>query len=171
MTLSRLFIIAGDSTSGKDEIIRAVYSLGGCHAKIISKYTSRKQRADDGPEIICSDNPKFIDYKNCDISYEVNDRTYYINSNDIWDGMRTGLFQVISVSDAKTINILKSKFGNAVVLVYVHSSYSDNKDDALELFTTNFDKFNHVLIYEGIKEDLYDQIFRLFRAYEKGYLN
>ncbi len=32
----------------------------------------------------------------------------------------------------------------------------------------NFRVFDHALINCGIPEDLYDQIFRLFRAYEQG---
>ena len=50
---SKLFIIAGHAKSGKDEIIKAVNDMGRLQAKIIRKYTSRRQDADDGDEMIC----------------------------------------------------------------------------------------------------------------------
>ena len=39
---------------------------------------------------------------------------------------------------------------------------------AFEVFLANYLAFDHVLIYADVDEDLYDQIFRLFRAYESG---
>lgn len=177
MISSRLFVITGNASSGKDEIIRAVQSLGGFHAQVVPKYTTRQQHLDDGNEIICKTllngeiNQKYIDgEKECDIVYVRNSHQYKINSSAIWEGLKNGLFQVIAVSEADTINKLKSKFGSAVVLIYVHSHLNTENNYELNLFTKNFDKFNHVLIYEGIQEDLFDQMFRLFRAYEKGFI-
>ena len=73
---------------------------------------------------------------------------------------------MISVSEIETINLLRAKFGRLVVLLYVHSSVRTENFDDLKMFSDNFNKFDHVLVYEGKKEDLLDQIFRLFRAYE-----
>ena len=176
---SKLFIIAGNASSGKDNIISATRELGSFHAQVVRKYTTRQATFEDGSEIVCrltvksKPNPQFNEKdveKNCDICYERNGNKYYIDSREIWDGMKRGLFQVISVTDAQTINQLKKKFGNAVVLIYVHSD-SRTTPIELDLFVDNFDKFNHVLIYEDKYEDLYDQLFRLFRAYEKKYIS
>ena len=49
----KLFIIAGNAASGKDEIIQAVNDMGKLQATIIPKYTSRMQDKDDGSEMIC----------------------------------------------------------------------------------------------------------------------
>lgn len=175
---SKLFVIAGNASSGKDNIISATRELGAFHAQIVTKYTTRQATKDDGSELICqtlpdgNPNRDFIKKnvkKNCDISYSRNGNTYYIDSNEIWDGMKTGLFQVVSVTEADPINQLKQKFGSAVVLIYVHSD-SKTTPIELDLFVNNFDKFDHVLIYEDKYEDLYDQLFRLFRAYENGLL-
>lgn len=176
---SKLFIIAGNASSGKDNIISATRELGSFHAQVVRKYTTRQATSEDGNEIVCrltdEGNPN-LQYnekdveKNCDICYERNGNKYYIDSREIWDGMKSGLFQVISVTDAETINQLKKKFGNAVELIYVHSD-SETTPTELDLFVDNFDKFDHVLIYEDKYEDLYDQLFRLFRAYEKGLLH
>lgn len=54
----KLFIIAGNAASGKDEIIRAVNDMGKRQAKIIRKYTSRRKDEDDGEEMICKDIPR-----------------------------------------------------------------------------------------------------------------
>lgn len=176
---SKLFVIAGNASSGKDNIISATRELGSFHAQVVTKYTTRQATKDDGSEIVCKltvngeQNMQFDKKcveKNCDIWYERNDNKYYIDSKEIWDGMKSGLFQVISVTDANTINQLKKKFGNAVELIYVHSD-SETTPKELNLFVDNFDKFDHVLIYEDKYEDLYDQLFRLFRAYEKGLLH
>lgn len=42
-----------------------------------------------------------------------------------------------------------------------------NFDMAWKLYEDNFLLFDHVFIYADKQEDLFDQIFRLFRAYEK----
>jgi guanylate kinase len=173
---SRLFIIAGNASSGKDKIISAVRELGSIHAQIVTKYTTRQETDEDGSEIVCKLrkdgelNPDFHEkFVKCDISYDRNSNTYRIDSSDIWDAMKSGLFQVVSVTEAEPINQLKTKFGSAVILIYVHSD-SEMPPNELSLFVNNFDKFDHVLIYENSYEDLYDQLFRLFRAYEKGFI-
>lgn len=169
-----MFVIAGNASAGKDKIISAVMDLGSLHAQVVTKYTTRQATSEDGREIICKINEKGLlnpdfekGFSKCDILYDRNNNTYGINSADIWEGMKSGLFQVVSVSDAGPINQLKTKFGSAVVLIYVHSD-AKTPPTELDLFVNNFDKFNHVLIYEDKYEDLYDQLFRLFRAYERG---
>lgn len=45
---------------------------------------------------------------------------------------------------------------------------AENFDMSWKLYEDNFMLFDHVFIYADKEEDLFDQIFRLFRAYEKG---
>jgi len=54
----KLFIISGNSASGKDDIIQAVRKMGRLQASIIPKYTSRMQEFDDEDEMICQYIPK-----------------------------------------------------------------------------------------------------------------
>ncbi|MCH5158731.1 MAG: hypothetical protein J1F33_06015 [Clostridiales bacterium] len=183
---ARLFVIVGNTpnkndSNGKDLIIQAVDSMGTLHASIIPKYTSRAHKSDDGNEMICdckfeqTDKGTRITAKDgtvCygDIVYERNGNIYGFSSENIWDGLKRGKFQVVVVSDADTINDIRNKFGGLVVLVYVHSHNYENPgivDEEFKLFSRNFDLFDHVLIYENKAEELYDQLFRLFRAYEK----
>ena len=190
---ARLFIIVGNTPNedenGKDLIIQAVDKMGALHAGIIPKYTSRDENADDGNEMIC--NCKFLQEGNdifkvktkyggdakCDIVYQRKGNYYGFDSDAIWMGLKRGMFQVVVISEAETINKLIDKFGGLVVLIYVHSHNMNNDvkvkntDEEFKLFSNNFNSFNHVLIYEDRAEDLYDQIFRLFKAYEKGYVN
>lgn len=178
-SMANIFVIVGGKNSGKDEIIRAVQDLGGLHAQMIPKFTSRIRQKDDGKEIRC--NYKFLKngagkYKivsqendenyDCDIVYFKNDNYYGIDTHKIWNGLRKQKFQVIVVSEVDAINKLIEKFGSLVVLIYVHGM--DEEEDLFEfrLFLENFNEFDHVLIAENQKEDLYDQLFRLFRAYE-----
>ncbi len=51
---------------------------------------------------------------------------------------------------------------------YINQRVNDF-DLAWKLYEDNFMLFNHVFIFADKKEDLFDQIFRLFRAYERGF--
>ncbi len=186
----RLFVIVGTPGSGKDLLIRAVNNFGALHADIVPKHTSRARREDDDKEMICLGEPA-CDLEGCDIEYENYATKYGIKSDGIWRGLRGGRFQVAVVSDLEAIKELERIFGDLVVLVYVHSNVDARKyqieemergddvgyvkrrvkeyDRAYRLYLEYFLAFNHVLIYanEGLDEDLYDQIFRLFRAYKR----
>lgn len=65
----KLFIIAGNAASGKDEIIQAVNDMGKLQATIIPKYTSRMQDEDDGSEMICQYVPKMSLMKEYEDNY------------------------------------------------------------------------------------------------------
>lgn len=176
--MANIFVIVGGSHSGKDEIIRAVHDLGGLHAQMIPKFTSRRSKADDGKEIRCNyafqklgDKFRVISKEEnkeyeCDIVYYKNNNYYGIDSRQIWIGLRNQKFQVIVVSEVEAINSLIEKFGSLVVLIYVHGKDDDESLPEFQLFLENFNEFDHVLIAEYRTEDLYDQLFRLFRAYE-----
>lgn len=177
--MANIFVIVGGNHSGKDEIIRAVQDLGRLHAQMIPKFTSRARQEDDGKEMRCNYIFKEYDaekYKvisqeddkayNCDIVYFKNNNYYGIDTHQIWNGLRKQKFQVIVVSEVDAINKLFEKFGSLVKLIYVHGMDEEVELFEFRLFLDNFNAFDHVLIAENRKEDLYDQLFRLFRAYE-----
>jgi ribose 1,5-bisphosphokinase PhnN len=185
----RLFVIVGTPGSGKDLIIRAIDDLGTQHARIVPKHTSRSRRADDQNEMICPGDPGY-DLEGCDIPYENYDDKYGIKTENIWEGLRNGFHQLVTVSDIMAINRLRDVFGELMVLVYVHSNvtpeeYREKESSlgedtgyverraakyqfAFDAYLENFLAFQHTLIFTGVAEDLYDQIFRLFRAYRLG---
>lgn len=178
-SMANIFVIVGGGNSGKDELIRAVQDLGGLHAQMIPKYTSRARQEDDEKEIKCNyifhktDNQKYVvisqednSRHECDIVYYKNNNYYGIDTHQIWNGLRKQKFQVIVVSEVEAINHLIEKFGSLVVLIYVHGMDEEDTLPEFQLFLENFNEFDHVLIAESRKEDLYDQLFRLFRAYE-----
>jgi ribose 1,5-bisphosphokinase PhnN len=196
--VQKLFVIVGTPGSGKDLLIRAVGRLGTQHAQIVPKHSSRARRWwDDGDEIICREDPGY-DLGNCDIQYENYGDRYGIKSSQIWEGLSDGIFQVVVVSNVEAINKLRDTFGELVALVYVHSEVdadeyrrieAERKSDpeyldaeyveqrvknyrlAFDIFLENYLAFNHVLINSSPAENLYDQMFRLFRAYERGVLS
>ena len=179
-SMANIFVVVGGENSGKDEIIRAVHDLGGLHAQVVPKFTSRERHEDDGKEIRCNyifeedtntgkyrvisqeDDKEFC----CDIVYYKNNNYYGIDTHQIWVGLRNKKFQVIVVSEVEAINHIRKKFGRLVVLIYVHSFNEERISEEFKLFLDNFNTFDHVLIAESKKEDLYDQLFRLFRSYE-----
>jgi ribose 1,5-bisphosphokinase PhnN len=195
--VQRLFVLVGTPGSGKDLLIRAVKDLGAQHAHIVPKHTSRKRRHDDGEEIICpEDSGNNLDQ--CDIRYDNYGAQYGIMTPQIWEGLRDGIFQVAVVSNVEAINQLRGIFGELVVLVYIHSEVDSDEYQRIEaarrndpgyldteyveqrvknyrlafnVFLENYLAFDHVLIHSGPSENLYDQMFRLFRAYEWGDLS
>lgn len=189
MSTPKLIVVVGAPGSGKDLLIRAVKDMGSQHAQIVPKHTSRRRRPDDGSEMICPGDRNY-DLKGCDVTYKNYKDCYGIESNRIWQGLRRGVFQLVVVSNPQAINELRRRFGELLVLVYVHSemtpeeylksedvvesksSYVRKRAEqyqiAFDLYLKNFLAFDHVLIYSGIKEDLFDQIFRLFRGYEQA---
>jgi guanylate kinase len=185
----RLVVIVGNPGSGKDLLIRAVHDLGAQHARIIPKHTSRQKRDDDRQEMICPENPEH-NLVACDIRYQNYGDEYGIESVKIWEALSDKVFPVVVVSNVEAINQLHNLFGELILLVYVHSQVSAEKyrqDEAeygkdagyierrvaeyrraFEIYLKNMLAFDHVLINSGLPENLYDQIFRLFRAYERG---
>ncbi|MDR0868775.1 MAG: hypothetical protein LBP75_09955 [Planctomycetota bacterium] len=135
------------------------------------------------------DNPEY-DLANCDIKYNNYGSTYGIDTAKIWEKLRNGIFQVVVISNKTALNKIKQKFGKLAVFIYVYSTVTKeewikrekqknrknhdnyilprakNFDMAWNLYENNFLLFDHVLIYAERQEDLFDQIFRLFKAYE-----
>jgi hypothetical protein len=184
-----VFVVAGTPGSRKDELVRAVGDLADRHAHIVPKHTSRARQSDDGREMICAGNPG-CDLESCDLTYTNFETIYGIKTATIWNGIVNMVSQVLVVSDETAIAALMSVFGGLVRLIYIHSvenrasfldkaksnnwerDYTDKRKDkywqAFDLYVRNIYNFDHVLIHAVANEDLYDQIFRLFRAYEHG---
>ena len=184
----KLILVVGTPGSGKDLLIRAINDLGAQHAQVVPKHTSRARRPDDGDEMICIDDPEH-ELDSCDVRYENFGDHYGVDTSLIWNGLRKGIFQVAVISSIVALNTLKQLFGELVILVYVHSEIRADEylqaevnldrnseyvrkrvekyQAAYDLYFRNFLAFDHVLIYTGVQEDLFDQIFRLFRAYER----
>ncbi|HEX7242193.1 MAG TPA: hypothetical protein VF263_18045 [Longimicrobiaceae bacterium] len=183
-------MVVGTPGSGKDLLIRAVHDLGKQHATIVPKHTSRERRPDDGEELTFQDDPDF-DLAGSDLVYENYGSQYGIHFEGIWRGLQQGVFQVAVVSNIDAVNRLRYVFGSLVVLVFVHSEMSADEygeveaasrdseyvqarqkdfEMAFRFYLRNYLAFDHVLLSSGAPEDLYDQIFRLFRAYESRLL-
>lgn len=182
----RLIAVAGTPGSGKDELIRAVHDLGVGHAEIVPKHTSRERRAGDGDEMVCLGDPGW-DLDGCDVIYENFGERYGVRVGTVWAGLARGVFQVLVVSNVEALNALRDRFGDLMTCLYVHSEMREEdfraregeEDEyvskrvadywsAFDVYIRNLDLFDHVLIHAGPPEDLFDQIFRLFRAYEQG---
>ena len=179
---AKIFIISGAENSGKDEILQGVEALARNKASVIAKHSSRNQKLDDGNELICKHIIKDInvpekeieyisnpDYNldKCDIVYRRKGNSYGLITQEIWDGLQQGFFQIIALSDSEAINRLVQIFGDLVVLIYAYSNRNAaDKEMAFDTYLNNINMYDHVLIYEDKKEDLYDQIFRLMNFYE-----
>lgn len=186
----RLYVVVGTPGSGKDELVRAVRILGETHAGVVPKHTSRQRHDEDGDEMICASDPGY-DLDSCQLVYGNYKSRYGVRTDQVWAGLRRGVSQVLVVSNPGAIRQLIAEFDSFITLVYVHSVLDeshleeqarlnpdwnpeyfqerrDNYWDAFDFYEQNVTAFDHVLIHAGPNEDLYDQIFRLFRAYERG---
>ena len=213
-----IYVVSGNGASGKDELIEATYAMGKLYADVMPKYTSRNQKPDDGPEIICkcnkSDsnpsefipNPAYSAY--LQQRAENPDRfavyfgnggkfEYAIDMQQLRARLGAGRSQVIALSNISTILKLKNEFGDQVVPIYCNSQISKEEfqgnvaDDEigrakyeeferqLNDFIENYMLFRHVVIYaenelghasDSRQEELIDQLFRLFRAYEEKWV-
>ncbi len=129
------------------------------------------------------------------LSYRANNNKfeYVIDLDLIRKGFEHGKSQMIVLSDWDIIKKMQEEFGEQVVIIYCHSQISKeeyqrkNKSTGVEEKTANFEKqlddfvnhfeqCRHVIIYaeneighesDGRQEELIDQLFRLFRAYEE----
>lgn len=182
-----IYVVVGTPGSGKDLLIQAVNDMGTLHCRIVPKHTDRLRQKDDSNEMICSNDPEY-DLDGCDLVYGNFNNRYGITLGLIWDQLRMGVAQVVVVSNTNAINTLITTFGSMVKLVLVHSQMDEEKyradqralgnnesyidarvedyNQALGMYFRNIARFNHVLIYADSKEDLFDQIFRLFKHYE-----
>lgn len=186
MRSPRFVVIVGGPGSGKDFAIQAMNDLGAQHAQIIPKHTSRSRQEDDQAEMICVDDESYA-LERCDVVYENYGARYGLVTKEVWEGLRSGVFQVAVVSNVGAINDLRRIFGALLLLVYVHSEVSAEEFRrtsvgtaeyveeryqkyrmAFDMYLDNFLAFDHVLIWSGDRENLFDQIFRLFRAYNRG---
>ncbi len=183
-----IFVVVGTPGSGKDLLVQAANDMGVLHCRIVPKHTDRERQIDDSNEMICV-NDKGYDLDGCDLTYTNYNNRYGIKLGLVWDQMKMGIAQVVVVSNTVAINTLCRAFGAMVKVVFVHSEMDEDKyrseqralgnseeyinarveayNQALSLYFRNIARFDHVLIYADSKEDLFDQIFRLFNHYER----
>jgi ribose 1,5-bisphosphokinase PhnN len=185
-SFTRIFVVSGGPGSGKDALIQAVRVMGSLHAQIIPKHTSRTRRRSDGTEMICSDDANWALDK-CHLKYNNHGDYYGIEVDKIWAGLASNLHQIVVVSNRDAINAICEQFFDAVVLIYVHSDVgvadfvsneadgeqdayvkvrSTGYEDAFKMYIDNISAFDHVVIYSGSQEDMFDQMFRIFKYYD-----
>ncbi len=182
-----IFVVVGTPGSGKDLLVQAANDMGVLHCRIVPKHTDRGRQIDDSNEMICAGDEGY-DLDGCDLTYKNYNNRYGIKMALLWDQLKLGVAQVVVVSNTDAINKLKDAFGSMVKLIFVHSEMDEEKyrleqralgnnetyvdarvdayNQALALYYRNIARFDHVLIYAGSREDLFDQIFRLFNYYE-----
>ena len=149
------------------------------------EYSSFLQQRTDAPE-------RFVSYWGNGGKFE-----YTIDMERLRTGLSSGRSQVIALSDINTILKLKSEFGDQVVPIYCNSQISKEEfqryaggdeigvakreefERQLTDFIENYLLFRHVVIYaenelghasDSRQEELIDQLFRLFRAYEEKWI-
>lgn len=95
---AKLFIISGNSASGKDDVNRAVQKMGKLQAEVIPKYTSRRQENDDDNEMIC----QFIPRSDLIRKYKAEYQTEFKNTTSQFDQEIPQSFIISCRSDYKS---------------------------------------------------------------------
>jgi len=125
----KLFILSGNATSGKDDVIRAIHRMGKLQADIISKYTSRRQEKDDGNEMIC----QFIPQQTL-------------------QGLQDPLTKFRNKQKEKDIFIKNDQYIDLEALQTISVSYNPRNDDE-RCYVAKRDKLEY-LIYENHKKQV-----------------
>ncbi|MCB1736027.1 MAG: hypothetical protein H6981_14725 [Gammaproteobacteria bacterium] len=181
---AKVFVICGNSFSGKDQLINAMQQMQRNRAFIYTKGTTREKRASDGGELAHMPADAFPD--TYDITYEKQGHTYGISTAEIWHGLSRDRVLLVAINDAEIIVKMKQIFGQSCVVLYLHF---DQIADELEkqegadipanelmlrlsvakqleaTYFHNLGLFDHVLLNTTNIEDLYDQAFNVYDYY------
>jgi hypothetical protein len=158
----RLFAIVDVLGSAQHRLIQAISSLGAHQAQVIPEHTI----------------------------YEDRESGRCLSASRILEVLHEQVFPVLVVDNIDIAGRLHEVFGRFIVLVYVHSeacaedfqhNIVDHGTDASDLerrmeryraafdvYLEKFLDFDHVIIDSGNAVNLLDQLFWLFRAYERG---
>ena len=179
-----VFLIAAASGAGKRTLMHAMYTFGSRTIKVIRKSTDREAQDEDGSEIITGIN---IDDK-FDIQYEFNGNKYGIKSSEIWDNLANGYPQIV-ITNMDEFHQFTNIFGQTAIGVYLHATRTQKEilelqkrklksqekankkaqkmEEIYEGYIKNIANFKHVLLNTIEKEDLWEQMFRLIKYYQK----
>ena len=113
-----IYVILGASGSGKTTSID--FLAKEMSVKIITKWSTRARRSNDGPEIISVE--KIPD--ECDLRYTSYGTEYGFKTSDLWKTIEQGLSGAIVVNDIRTLKLLKRRFSHFIRTIYIHSNVS-----------------------------------------------
>lgn len=174
---NKIFVIAGNSGSGKDILIKGANRLGCLQ---VPKHTDREKNPTDGSEMIFQGDPRY-NLTNCKLRYENFGNEYGIDVLPIWENlMMTDKHQMLISSKIKTLRELKAEFGEAVTSIYVHSdmnveeylkmeqqngsseSYMQSRanqfNEAHKNYAEHFMEYDKSFIYTGSEKELMMQL-------------
>lgn len=180
----QIIIIAGGSFAGKDNLVKAMINIEPNKVIDYKKGTTRPAKSSDNNELI---HLKTLS-KKYDIVYEKNGYKYGVSTNEVWDVLSKEKIVLIVLSDLEAITKLKAKFGNICSTVYLHANIDEEelekaKKDLTEIelnkrensiselhniYVTNINMFDHVLLNTSESEDLYEQAFNILDFYLEG---
>jgi guanylate kinase len=178
---SRVFVIAGASFSGKDQLVNAMIQLDPDKVSLYQKASTRPKKADDKGEL---KHVKTISKKH-NIIYSNNGYEYAICSQDIWGCLSKEKVALIVLSDLEAIKQIKDEFSSICSVVYLHANVEpealdkaqkelsnkeyqkriDSTEKLLNDYIHNINLFDHVLLNTSESEDLYDQAFNILDYY------
>ncbi|CAN5334589.1 hypothetical protein BH11ACT4_BH11ACT4_13150 [soil metagenome] len=113
----RVLTITGPTGSGKGELLKIFDELRSDDFEpvLIQKFTTRKRRANDGPEVKCVRSIP----KNCDIAYEQYGVRYGFRSKVLWEHVAAGRTPLVIVNDIRAVEDIKDRFGAMARAVYL----------------------------------------------------
>lgn len=170
---NKIFVIAGNSGSGKDILLRRANQVGCLQ---IPKHTNRKPNLEDGEEMIFNGDSRYH-LESCKLQYENFGNKYGIDTLPIWRNLiMTNKHQVLVCSDIGILRRLKAEFNESIVSIYVHSdmnvqeyvkmeqqkgsnmdyirSRQNKYDEAHKNYAQNFTEYDKSFIYAESQKEL-----------------
>lgn len=181
--MPKIITLTGPSGCGKSTVVNELLKINTdlFIPTLISKFTTRKSRIDDGDEIKCvAEIPN-----NCDMLYEQYGDRYGLSSNLLYNSLSCGKSPIIILNDIRIIDDLKSSFGEMTCSLFVFregpnlenfkelsQSRGINDESTIEkrfrkaqsiirIYIENIHLFDHVLLNSGSILDLNVQVHAL----------
>lgn len=181
---ARILIIAGASFSGKDELVNALIQIVPTKVGAYRKGTTRPKVKNDKNELV---HLKYLNIE-FDVQYEKNGYKYGVNSKEVWKMLSDEKIVIVVLSDISAIKKMKQLFKNLISTIYLHSNVDQDQlneakktlsniefkrrskslNDLKNIYISNLNVFDHVLLNTSEPEDLYDQAFNILDYYFGG---
>ncbi len=191
-TLSRLFVLIAASGAGKGTVMEAVNTVVGDRVRLVTKEAKRAYRTSDKRDGMRAIGPSGTFSEGFNINWTFHKTElfsgieYAVSQEEIERNLTENVHQIV-VSNFQEIDRFREKYGDRVVVVYLHSarplevveqeqrlkceereaeSRIREIQQVFDHYVERIGEVDHVLLNTAFPEDVYNQMFRLVDSYD-----